>query len=113
MGLANAPELVLDDTNRVAYFGRSVIEKIVDPQTGHDGLGNEHPLPLDVKIVGYDVLTQFGYSTTQQEALLAAWLTLPQAQKDDYTAQWKILDVTNTSDVTAFVTSLVNALQAA
>jgi hypothetical protein len=112
LGLANAPELVLDDTNRVAYFGRNVVEKIVDPQTGHDGLGVEHSLPLDVKIIGYQVLTQFGYTAEQQEGLMAAWLVMPQAQKDDYSAQWKVLDTTDIPAVTAFVTSLVTALTA-
>jgi hypothetical protein len=113
LGLTNAPEVMLDDNSSVAYFGTSVGVNMVDSESGEDGLGQPFALPLDVKTIGYTVLSQFGYTAEQQQLLLAAWLSESDTVKDDWTDQWNAVDKNDSDATNAFVNDLVTSLQAA
>ena len=112
LGVRNAPELQLDDGPYRAYFGPWVQASVVDSSTREDGLGIIHNLPLDVKAVGFVWLTQYGYTAEQQEALLGKWRSLSTQEKDTRSSAWGALDKGNTPEALAFITDLVNFLQA-
>lgn len=111
LGLRDAPEILLDDNSRVAYFGPHVKQTIVDAVRAVDLDGHPHSLPIDVKYVGYTYLSQYGYTAEQQEALLLLWRSLPQATKDQYATDWDAIDKNDANAVVAFVTDLVTFLQ--
>ena len=110
LGLSYAPEITLDSTVTVAYFGANSTSQIVNAATGLNGNGETFPLPLDVKMIGYEYLSQMGVSATQQEAMLAAWLALPPEVSKQYTDDWEALDKTDVSSITAFVSGLMALL---
>jgi hypothetical protein len=106
-----SPQVQLDDNTSVAYFGSKVPATLVDTETGSDGLGNTHPLPLDVKMVGYLYLSQMGFTAEQQQQLLFAWRSMTSAQQQSYTDAWAAVNKSDAAAVQAYVTGLVTFLQ--
>ena len=110
LGLANSPVIGLDTGRSVAYFGAQRT-KVVDAVEQKDiATGTSVAVPLDVKTVGYEQLTQLGVPADQQTAALLKWDQLSADARATHISQWLAVDKTDTSAVTTFVTDLMSIL---
>ena len=62
LGLSEAPAILMDDGTYRAYFGDNVPAQLVDPSTGKNGVGEPYTLPLDVKIVAHNYLSNVTFT---------------------------------------------------
>lgn len=114
LGLKDCPVVRMDDGRIVGYAGPKVQTDLVDKVTGKNGLDQAVALPLDVKIVGVDALTQFGVTPEVQTAMFTRWMTVLTAQqKADYTAQWEAALAAGGTQLSEFLSGMVAALSPA
>jgi hypothetical protein len=112
LGLSNTPVVLVDDGSLRAYAGAQRVQ-VVDKAAGVDLFNEPTSLPMDVYDVGFTQLTAAGFSVEQQKQIYTAWVALPSAEKDSWTAQWDALDPTDTAAANAFVQGLVGTLMTA
>lgn len=106
--------LQLDDGSYRGYAGAYALQMAVDAASGSNGVGEAwDALPLDVKMVGYRVLSSMGFPTDQQVALMYNWVALPSASQAAYVSAWAAVDQSNLASVQGYASNLVGALVAA
>lgn len=105
-----SPFVRLDNNKLVAYFGKNALSEVVDATTAKTVEGSEVPLPLDVKLTGYQYLSQMGIPANQQEAAMEKWLKLPESLQTTLMSQWAALDKSDTQAVQTFITGVLASL---
>lgn len=105
-----SPYIQLDNNEVRGYFGNDAVKKVADAASGTTLEGVVVPLPLDVKLTGYQYLTQLGVPPNAQEAAMLKWLALPSHIQESLIAQWEALDKTNESAVSAFVMGVMSQI---
>jgi hypothetical protein len=105
-----SPYIALDTNETRAYFGTDAQQKVADAASGTTLEGIPVELPLDVKYVGNQYLSQLGVPPEQQEAAMAKWLALSQSTQASLVDQWAALDKSDVPAVTSFVQSVLATL---
>jgi hypothetical protein len=109
--LANAPVILRDDGVVEAFVGQKVVE-VVNKTTGSDGVETV-TVPLDVRVVGTQVLNAFGVPAEEQASMFTKFVTkLTRAQRDAYASAFAALDSADTAAVSAFVDQMRTAFNA-
>jgi hypothetical protein len=108
LNLQNSPVLLRDDNVLVGYVGDKVHD-IVNKQTASDGNGTVQ-VPVDVRIIGIQLLTQFGVSQETQATMFTNFVGLPKEQRDVFVAAFDAVDQSKPDEVKTFLDNMVAGL---
>jgi hypothetical protein len=112
LNLQNSPVVQRDDGKLRAFLGTEVVE-VVNKETKSDGIEIVADLPLDVRMVGIDLMGAMGVPQATQGAMFNSWLyKLTKEQRATYTTQFAAVDVADHAAVGAFITNMIAALTA-
>lgn len=112
LNLQNSPVVQRDDGKMRAFLGQEVAE-VVNKDTGSDGIETVTDLPLDVRMVGIDLMNLMGIAQETQATMFNNWLyKLTKEQRAAYTTQFAAVDTSDTAAVGAFISAMVAALSA-
>ena len=78
----------LDDGSYKAYVGSNQVEQVVNTDTSKDGNGLDVELPIDVKEIGPELLTELGLDATNQAALFQKFMVLPKETRRQKMTDW-------------------------
>lgn len=107
-----SPYIRLDNNETRGYFGKDAEKKVADAASGTTLEGTKVSLPLDVKLTGYQYLTQLGVPPSEQEAAMLKWLALPSQVQEALISQWEALNKSDAAAVSAFVMGVMAQLGA-
>lgn len=111
LNLPHAPLVLKDSGKYEAFFGPRTTE-VVNKSTASDGITTIE-LPVDVKLVGIDLLTAHGTDAATQTLMFENFVNkLTRAQRDQYAAAFKQVDPTNAQSLSAFLDSMIQTLTA-
>jgi hypothetical protein len=108
LALPNSPVLLRDDGKVVAFAGEKVHE-VVNKQTASDGI-TTIPLPVDVRVIGIQLLNQRGVGEDIQATMFRNFVALPRAQRDTFVAAFEAVDTSNPAELNAFLDNMVAGL---
>jgi len=108
LNLANSPVLLRDDGVQVAFAGDETHE-VVNKVTASDGVGSV-TVPVDVRLVGVQLLTQAGVSAATQATMFDNFVKLTKGERDTYVAAFEAVDQSKPDEVRAFLNSMVQGL---
>lgn len=108
LNLPHSPVLLRDDGQLVAFAGEAVHE-VVNKATASDGIESV-TVPVDVRLVGIQLLTQTGVSAEIQAAMFDNYVKLTKEQRDTYVAAFEAVDQSKPAEVKAFLQSMVQGL---
>lgn len=113
LGLVNAPVLTMDDGTLIGLAGQNVLTELVPTDTKTNFLNEPVDVPLDVKVVGTQTLTEMGIAADVQATMFTNWRTkLTDAQRTDYTNQWMQASAGTPDQQKAFVDGMISELSA-
>jgi hypothetical protein len=110
LNLPNSPVLLRDDGLLVGYVGDDTHD-IVNKTTASDGLTSVD-VPLDVRVIGIQLLTQHGTSEEVQAKMFTKFVSLPKSERDTFVAAFEAVDQSNVAEVNAFLDNMVAGLTA-
>lgn len=111
LGLANAPVILLDDDTLVGIAGKPVLKDIVNIETKRNAEDELCNLPLDIRMIGIEVLDGMGVDKSIQAAMFSAWRTkLTAEQRNQFTANWEEVSSGTPQEKGAFVQRMVKTL---
>lgn len=111
LGLENSPVILRDDGRYVAFVGEKT-SLVVNKETASDGVGT-FTTPLDVRLVGIELLTAHGVPQETQALMFTNFVTkLSKAQRAGYTAQFDSVDASQPDQLKGFLDAMVAALTA-
>lgn len=108
LGLANCPVVQRDDGEVYAFLGSATTE-VVNKQTGSDGKSTVE-VPVDVRLVGIDLLTAHGTPADVQTRMFDNFIALPRAQRDAMAASFKQVNPADSTALGKFLDNMVAAL---
>ncbi|KAG5188950.1 hypothetical protein JKP88DRAFT_287033 [Tribonema minus] len=112
LNLANSPVVQRDDGKLRAFMGQEVAE-VVNKETKSDGVETVDDLPLDVRMVGIELMSAMGIPQETQALMFNNWLSkLTKEQRTAYTTQFAAVDTNDAAAVGAFITAMTAALTA-
>ena len=112
LGLSMAPVITTDDGTKIGIAGQNAMEQIVPTATGENLLGDPVAVPIDVKMVGIQQLTEAGIAPDVQAAMFSNWrANFTAAQRAVYTEQWSsVIAQGSAADQALFVEGMVALL---
>lgn len=112
LNLQNCPVVQRDDGKLRAFLGPEVVE-VVNKETKSDGVVVVADLPLDVRMVGIELMGAMGVPLATQGTMFNNWLyKLTKEQRATYTSQFAAVNITDQAAVGAFISNMIAALTA-
>ena len=113
LGLKNSPVVTMDDGSVIALAGQAALKDVVPTATKKNALNEEVNLPLDIRVVGIDLLTAHGVDADTQALMFSNYITkLSKAQRAQYTAAFDNIDQSDPAKLTEFLDNMVATMSA-
>lgn len=113
LGLSNAPVIELDDGKLIAFAGAAVKSNVVLTATGKNLNDEVVELPLDIRVVGIQVMDSLGINKDTQSAMFSKYITLDRTVKQSLTDQYNAAKASGLQeDISAFVNRMITELTA-
>jgi hypothetical protein len=113
LGLKDAPVVLMDDNTLVGFAGQHALQDVVPVATGKNFADEPVPVPLDVRIVGIDVMNKLSIASETQAAMFIAFRKLSQTDKKALTDQWEAANAGTDQNKADFVNAMIAQLTAA
>lgn len=112
LGISESAVCLVDNFQRRGYIGIKAKEAIVDPESKVNALDEEVEVPTDFRVIGINILDDFGISKEKQGTMFTIFMTsFTKEERKHYIDMFDSLDKSDNAAITQFVNNMSRLLQ--